>query len=152
MILGQLNSKHIVQYIDSFVHGNKVNIIMEYCEYGDLFTYLKNKASQGLNSLSESSIWKYLIQLCLGINYLHNEKKILHRDLKTLNIFLCKDGSIKIGDLGVARKLVEASNMLSGKKNSARLLETEDIYSAGIEQTTQVGTPYYIAPEIWEGK
>jgi serine/threonine protein kinase len=34
-----------------------------------------------------------------------HSKDVLHRDLKTLNIFLCKDNVVKIGDLGVARKL-----------------------------------------------
>jgi len=42
----------------------------------------------------------------MGVNYLHG-KGILHRDLKSLNIFLCKDNQLKIGDLGVAKKLID---------------------------------------------
>lgn len=42
-ILGSLNSPYIVGYIDSFVSATKVNIIMEFCENGDLQTYLTKK-------------------------------------------------------------------------------------------------------------
>jgi len=45
----------------------------------------------------------------MGVNYLHS-KDILHRDLKSLNIFLCKDNSLRIGDLGVAKRIAEGSN------------------------------------------
>ena len=51
--------------------------------------------------LSEVKIWKYFIQITHGLYHLHS-LKMLHRDLKTLNIFLTKDFSIKIGDLGSA--------------------------------------------------
>ena len=52
--------------------------------------------------LSESKIWKFFIEICLGMQYLH-ANKILHRDIKTINMFLTKDDKIKIGDLGVAK-------------------------------------------------
>ena len=77
---------------------------MEYCEYGDLYSYIQNKIRTGQTQIQENTIWKYFIQICLGVYYLHN-KDILHRDLKTLNIFLCRDGNVKIGDLGVAKRL-----------------------------------------------
>ena len=68
----------------------------------------------------------------IGLHYLHG-KKVLHRDLKTANIFLMKDRSrknpsfkVKIGDLGVAK-----------------LLETSTAFAQ-----TVVGTPYYLSPEL----
>jgi len=42
--------------------------------------------------------------MAIGLNYLHSHK-ILHRDIKTINMFLGKDDKIKIGDLGVAKLL-----------------------------------------------
>lgn len=60
-ILGSLSSPHIVSYIDSFVSGTKVNIIMEFCEFGDLQSYIVNKWRQGSKTLSENKIWAYFI-------------------------------------------------------------------------------------------
>lgn len=45
-----------------------------------------------------------MLQIILGLEYIHN-KRILHRDIKTLNIFLTKEERVKIGDLGVAKLL-----------------------------------------------
>lgn len=42
--------------------------------------------------------------MCLGLSYLHKQR-VLHRDIKTINMFLTKDNHIKIGDLGVAKML-----------------------------------------------
>ncbi len=38
----------------------------------------------------------------MGLDFIHKQK-ILHRDIKTMNIFITKDGTIRIGDLGVAK-------------------------------------------------
>ena len=67
--------------------------------------------------------------MSLGLHYLHSFK-ILHRDIKTINMFLSKDNKIKIGDLGVAKLLNQTHNMAH----------------------TIVGTPYYLSPELCEEK
>ena len=54
--------------------------------------------------LDENKIWKFFIEMCLGLRYLH-QNKILHRDIKTINMFLGKEDKIKVGDLGVAKLL-----------------------------------------------
>ena len=125
--LSQLNSKYIVKYIDSFHEDKNLYIIMEYCNQGDLEYFLKEQKKK-VSHLSEEIIWNIFFQIALGIAYLHS-KKILHRDLKSLNIFLTDDLKIKIGDLGVAKKL--------GKGKFA---------------STIIGTPYYLSPEICNNK
>ena len=72
-------------------------------------------------------IWAYFLQLLEGVICLH-EHKVLHRDLKTANCFLTKDGRLKIGDLNVSKL--------------ARM---------GLVKT-QIGTPYYMSPEIWQNR
>ena len=67
--------------------------------------------------------------MALGLYYLHSFK-ILHRDIKTINMFLGKDDKIKIGDLGVAKLLNQTNNFAH----------------------TIVGTPYYLSPELCEEK
>ena len=79
-ILSQLNCKYVVKYYDSFEEHNNLFIVMEYCENGDLSSYL-SKMKKKVKSLSENTIWKFFIQMSLGLAYIHS-KKILHRDLK----------------------------------------------------------------------
>ena len=122
-ILSSLNCPYIVKYYDSFAENNTLYIIMEYCEKGDLSQILKKQ------HLPPHKIWKFFIQICIGLEYLHS-KQILHRDIKCLNIFLSNDDSIRIGDLGVAKILT----------NTAAFAQT------------QVGSPYYLSPELCEEK
>ena len=86
-ILSKLDHPNVVKYYDSFIEKNMLNIIMEYCENGDLSNLLK---AQYGRPLPENKIWKFFIEMCLGLDYIH-KKKILHRDIKTMNIFLNKD-------------------------------------------------------------
>lgn len=74
------------------------------------------------------------IQITLGLHYLHS-KNIVHRDIKSLNIFLTKDNTAKIGDLGSSRRLDSEGNLV-------------DDFGSG----EKVGTPFYLAPEIWQDK
>ena len=59
-------------------------IVMEYCDGGDL--YMKIDRQRG-RLLPENVILTYFVQLCRAVQYIH-ERKILHRDIKTQNIFL----------------------------------------------------------------
>ena len=127
LILKKLNCKFIVKYYESFEENNTFNIVMEYCEKGDLSSLL-SKLKKKNKYLKENQIWIFFIQICIGLSYIHY-KKILHRDLKTQNIFLNKDLNIKIGDLGIA-KILEGTN----------------------HANTLIGTPFYLSPEICEEK
>ena len=126
-ILHSINSNYVVKYYDSFKENDNLNIVMEYCDGGDLNDFLIEKKKLG-QPLEEPFIWKIFIKITIGLADIH-KLKILHRDLKTLNIFLKQNFDIKIGDLGVAKVL--------SKNNFAR---------------TVIGTPYYLSPEICEEK
>jgi NIMA (never in mitosis gene a)-related kinase len=127
-ILASLKSPFITKYFESFIDNNNLNIIMEYCDGGDLSHYIDNYKKNNSKPMNEDRIWRYFIQICLGLAYIHS-KKILHRDLKSLNIFLTKEEKVKIGDLGVAK-----------------VLNNTDFAN------TFIGTPYYLSPEICEEK
>jgi len=124
--MSKVKCQYVCKYMDSFMHKDTLNIIMEYCENGDVGKFLKKQMNRPLN---EAKIWKFFIEMCLGLKYLHTNK-ILHRDIKTINMFLGKDDKIKIGDLGVAKLLGQTQNMAH----------------------TIVGTPYYLSPELCEEK
>ena len=126
-ILKQLNCKYIVNYYESFEEDDNYFIVMEYCEKGDLSSYLLNY-KKNKKKLTENEIWKFFIEISLGLSYIH-QKKILHRDLKSKNIFLTKNFDIKIGDLGIAKILQDTSHAY-----------------------TFIGTPFYLSPEICEEK
>ena len=123
-ILSLIKSNYVVKYYDSFFENGDLNIVMEYCDNGDLCNYLNKQKLP----LKEDLIWQMFIKITLGLTAIH-KMKILHRDLKTLNIFLKKDMEIKIGDLGVAKELNQASFA-----------------------STIIGTPYYLSPEMCEDK
>ena len=122
-ILSLIKSRYVVKYYESFLENDNLNIVMEYCDNGDLCNYL-NEQKMKSKPLKEDLIWKIFIKITLGLTTIH-KMKILHRDLKTLNIFLKKDMEIKIGDLGVAKELNQASFA-----------------------NTIIGTPYYLSPEM----
>ena len=127
-ILASLSHPNIIGYKEAFYDENSrtLNIIMEYADDGDINHKIQENLKRRLQ-FEESQVWEWIIQLLKGLKYLH-DNKIMHRDLKCANIFLMKNGLVKIGDLNVSKIT---------KSNMAR---------------TQTGTPYYIAPEIWKDK
>ena len=127
-ILSKIESIYVVKYYDSFEEKNFLNIVMEYCDGGDLGKFLDEKKKTN-ELLNEDLIWTLFIKITIGLASIH-KSKILHRDLKTLNIFLTKQLDVKIGDLGVAKMLNQTNSFAK----------------------TLIGTPYYLSPELCEEK
>ena len=128
-ILASIHHQNVISYKEAFWddNNNSLNIIMEYADDGDLLTKIK-KMNQQKIYFEEKKIWNYAIQIIQGLKSLH-DKNIIHRDLKSENIFLFKKNSLcKIGDMNVSKVLKE------------KLLRT------------QTGTPYYASPEVWMNK
>ncbi|GFO07829.1 serine/threonine-protein kinase nek4-like [Plakobranchus ocellatus] len=126
-LLSKLKHPNIVSYKDSFeTDSGFLFIAMQYCEGGDLYARLKEQ--KGI-PLEERQVVEWFVQIAMALQYMH-ERNILHRDLKTQNIFLTKSKIIKVGDLGIARVLDSAGDMA----------------------TTLIGTPYYMSPELFSNK
>ncbi|XP_059519293.1 serine/threonine-protein kinase Nek4 isoform X3 [Myotis daubentonii] len=126
-LLSQLKHPNIVTYKESWEGGDGLlYIVMGFCEGGDLYRKLKEQKGQ---LLPESQVVEWFVQIAMALQYLH-EKHILHRDLKTQNVFLTRTNIIKVGDLGIARVLENHCDMAS----------------------TLIGTPYYMSPELFSNK
>uniref|UniRef100_A0A663DL63 non-specific serine/threonine protein kinase n=1 Tax=Aquila chrysaetos chrysaetos TaxID=223781 RepID=A0A663DL63_AQUCH len=125
-VLANMKHPNIVLYRESFEENGCLYIVMDYCEGGDLFK--KINAQKGI-LFSEDQILDWFVQICLALKHIH-DRKILHRDIKSQNIFLTKDGTIQLGDFGIARVL----------NSTAELART------------CIGTPYYLSPEICQNK
>ena len=89
-LLQQLEHPGVVEYVESFQlpKTNMLCIVMAFCEGGDLTNYIKK---QRANKMSEKDLVDYFVQMALALHFMHG-KNILHRDLKTQNIFL-KNGT-----------------------------------------------------------
>ncbi|XP_063090846.1 serine/threonine-protein kinase Nek1 isoform X16 [Cavia porcellus] len=125
-VLANMKHPNIVQYKESFEENGSLYIVMDYCEGGDLFKRIN--AQKGI-LFQEDQILDWFVQICLALKHVH-DRKILHRDIKSQNIFLTKDGTVQLGDFGIAR-------VLNSTVELAR---------------TCIGTPYYLSPEICENK
>ena len=129
-ILSSIVHPNIISYKESFWNGkNKtLNIITEYCDDGDLETKI-NKMKRNKIRFTEKLIWNYTFQILLGLKALH-DKGIIHRDLKSENVFLSKlNNKCKIVDLNTGKVIKKNKN---NNKNNY-----------------QIGTPSYFSPEIW---
>lgn len=127
-VLASLKHPYIVKYRESFHEDGWLCIVMDYCEGGDLTDRIKKMRQSG-KSFSEDQVIRWFTQAILALKYIH-DRHILHRDLKSGNFFLSKSSNIKMGDFGIA-KVLECT--------------------AACAQT-QIGTPYYLSPEICQGK
>merc|ERR1719181_639404 len=127
-VLSQLRHPYIVRYRENFLEDGWLCIVMDYCEGGDLSEKIK-KMRKEKQRFSEEQVLRWFTQAILALKYIH-DMKILHRDLKSGNFFLSKSGNLKMGDFGIA-KVLECT--------------------AACAQT-QIGTPYYLSPEICSGK
>jgi NIMA (never in mitosis gene a)-related kinase len=91
-ILASISNPNIVSYKEAFVDedSHALCIIMEYANDGDLFQKIINHQKNS-TWFKEDYIWKIFIMVVRGLKALH-ELDIMHRDLKSANVFLTKDG------------------------------------------------------------
>lgn len=125
-LLKQLDHPHVLNYTDSFEKDGALCIVTGYCANGDLSVFLEKRNRK---KLEEDRLLEWFKQIASALEYLHG-KTIIHRDVKTPNIFLTDDWQTKLGDLGLA-KVLERPNA---------------------KAVTFCGSPYYMSPEIFSCK
>uniref|UniRef100_A0A8C4LWD1 Serine/threonine-protein kinase Nek9 n=1 Tax=Equus asinus TaxID=9793 RepID=A0A8C4LWD1_EQUAS len=125
VILALLQHDNIIAYYNHFMDNTTLLIELEYCNGGNLYDKILRQKDKLFEE--EMVVW-YLFQIVSAVSCIH-KAGILHRDIKTLNIFLTKANLIKLGDYGLAKKLNSEYSMAE----------------------TLVGTPYYMSPELCQG-
>ena len=128
-VLKHVNHPNIIGYIGTFENDGNVCIVMEYAAGGDLGRLIKKRIKENAR-FTETDIKRYAMQLGSALEYLHNDIKLLHRDVKPNNVFLSAEGDVRLGDFGLSKVLSK----------------TDDVAEA------QVGTPLYMSPELANGK
>jgi NIMA (never in mitosis gene a)-related kinase len=125
-MLQKFDQPNVVQYKESFIEAGWLCIVMELARSGDLEKRLRKQRGQ---LLPEAKVVDWFRQICLAMQHIHG-KNVLHRDLKSQNIFLTDNGTVvKVGDFGISR-----------------------VMATGQLAKTRVGTPYYMSPEIMQGE
>jgi len=138
VILKSLDHPNIIKFKEVFIQRKPVeslNIVTEYADGGDLEQKIKEQENK---PFTEVEILDYFIQICLALRHVHN-KKIIHRNLRSSNIFLMKSGLVKLGGFGVA-KILKSSTV---KDNE---MVRNDFY---LSPEILLNKPYDIKSDIW---
>ena len=123
-ILASVNHPNVIGYKEAFFEDMCLCVVMENADGGDLLQMINNHKKSNTN-FTEKQVWHFFIQIIRGLKALH-DLRICHRDIKCANVFLTRDGLVKIGDMNVSR------------------------VAKGGMMRTQTGTPYYACPEVWK--
>ena len=127
-----VNHPNIIQFYESFIEDKNLYIVMEYCEKSDLNSYI-NDCKNKDEKIPEEFIWKVAFQVLDALHYLHNERKIVHKDIKPLNLLIDKDDNIKLCDFGASGMVsiltkIKTSLRLTDSKCTAPCRPPEDIF------------------------
>ena len=137
----------------SFIEGDYLYYIIDYCPGGDLLHYIDSK-----ENLTEKEAKFYIAELILGVDNLH-KNNCIHRDIKPENIFIDKYGHLKLGDFGLSilsnnimypytYKWKDNNDEKNGEKNDIKNINN----LKKIIGFTKVGSLLYVAPEVLENK
>jgi serine/threonine-protein kinase len=124
-IAASLQHPNIVTVYEAGQDGEFVFMAMEYVEGQDLATLLRERGR-----LHPDEAIAILKAIASALDYAH-QRGVIHRDVKPSNVLVSRDGVVKLMDFGIAR-------VIGGERHT----------KTGV----LVGTPEYMAPELWEGK
>lgn len=126
--LGGCDHFGVVKLVDSFGSEFGPVIVLEYADRGDLAVEIKARQQRGRH-FTEDELGLIFLQLCFALQHLHS-RRMLHRDVKAANVLLTRRGIVKLSDFGFSRQF-------------------DGTVSQGVADTF-LGTPYYLAPELWK--
>jgi len=136
-IMSLLQSKHVVSLLNSYEQDDKLYIVMNYAEHGDMFKVMKGYKSGRIPTEVGK---KWFAQIALGVEYLHSQG-IVHMDLKPDNVFLTAAGDVIIGDFGRSVEFDSTRPTLPAIPGTVHYAPPEALYSRAVKR-------FYNATEV----
>ncbi|OWB64346.1 hypothetical protein B5S29_g5424 [[Candida] boidinii] len=156
LLLRELNHENIVRYLGSSSDDKFLYIFLEYIPGGSVSSMLNT-----YGPFEEPLIRNFVTQVLVGLKYLHGEG-IIHRDIKGANILIDINGTVKISDFGISKK-IRSARKIDGKNNSDtddadssdtsenEINTLDDYYQTNNNSKKRAslqGSVYWMAPEV----
>ena len=131
--------EHIIEYYRAWQEEGYFFVQMELCERGNLEDFLSALITQKLR-VPERTIWSWASHIISALHHIHLAN-VIHLDVKPQNVFLDRNGCLKLGDLGLARDITSTStDVVEGDSrymapellNASNVTTAVDIFSLGI--------------------
>ena len=135
----KLDNPNICKLYTSFKgDDNKIYMIIEYMDNGNLFTFLNSYIKLD-KKIEEEKLWNIFEQCLKALKYIHS-KGLIHRDIKPANLLLNNKGEVKLSNFGVSALVnIEKAKLFTTEEKREEKL---------INQMTKVGSGSFQAPEI----